>query len=173
MAGCQRLVRRHRNVIGLVLIASALAAMYLFGGHSQRLKTSRQNTDQRAVQNNHRPFILDSHHDPLKQPPPKSKGGQAILAEQAQQERKSHEVSDARHVPPGQHTEAEQPDAHWPRRHWMTGILASRTGLGNRLFHAASLYGLARASGSHTALFFPGDHLPCELFRYASILQIW
>ena len=163
----QRIVRRHRNVIWMVLIASALFLIYLFGSHSLRLKNLGENTNQRAEQNNHRPFVIDSPHDPLKQSPPKSKGGQVIQAEPAQQERKSHDHE----VPPGQKTEVANPDAHWPRRHWMTGILASSTGLGNRLFHAASLYGLARASGSNTALFFPGDHLPCELFGYASAIH--
>ena len=47
---------------------------------------------------------------------------------------------------------------------WLTNIFARMTGLGNRLFNVASLYGLARASGAHVPLLFHDDWLPCRLF---------
>ena len=47
---------------------------------------------------------------------------------------------------------------------WLTNIFARMTGLGNRLFNVASLYGLARASGAHVPLLFHDDWLPCQLF---------
>lgn len=47
---------------------------------------------------------------------------------------------------------------------WLTNIFARLTGLGNRLFNTASLYGLARTSGTHVPLLFHDDWLPCQLF---------
>lgn len=84
----------------------------------------------------------------------------------------SNQVNESRDNPPPDSKSGSQNDQGFGR-HWITGILASGTGLGNRLFHAASLYGLARASGSHIALFFPVDHLPCNLFGLEFISSIY
>lgn len=152
----QRILRRNREAVALVLVLCALFAMYLLLKSGNR----RQTTHLSAAESD------QSGHSARALPPAlEFKEGSAIRAEQ-KQHREASSALGVR-VPPEQQSDAEQRQAlevQWPRRHWMTGILASSTGLGNRLFHAASLYGLARASGSHTALFFPGDHLPCQIF---------